>query len=42
LWLRDITDDIKGPHLDFWGRPISFHTADWGYMYARLGTPDLD
>jgi len=27
LWLRDITDDIKEPHLDFWGRPTPFHTA---------------
>jgi len=23
LWLRDIEDDIKGPHLDFFGGPNS-------------------
>jgi len=27
LWLRDIKDDIKGPHLEFsWG-PTAFHTT---------------
>jgi len=27
LWLRDIKDDIEGPHLDFLGAPTAFHTA---------------
>jgi len=27
LWLRDIKDGIKGPHLDFFGGPTVFHTA---------------
>jgi len=28
LWLRDVKDDTKGPHLLFWGGgPTAFHTA---------------
>ena len=40
LWLRDSKDDIKGPHLSFFGEaPIAFHTALCtiiGYLETEL------
>jgi len=32
LWLRDIKDDMKGPHLDFFGGPNSLSHGSYCHM----------